>query len=328
MATTHAASSDARHLRLARQLKDVDIQVWGVFALLIALLVIVSIASPMFRTIDGFQSVFKSSAFFAILAIGELAVMLARGIDLSIGATVRISAITSAMIMNGQDSAIPLALAASVAIGVAIGSVNAFLVLKLRIEPFIATFAMLVILQGVAFSISTGPVGRVAPSLYSAYTAQVFGIDVINLVQIAFWIVAAFLFSRLAAARRLYAVGGNEVAARLSGIKVNRVRFGSYVFCSVMASLAGMYIIMRSGVAGPTIGDGAELAVITALVIGGVSLMGGRGTVLGVFAGVLLLQTIVTAFDYLQVSTFFQELAKGLLILITVALFVDSRRKT
>ncbi|WP_296603470.1 ABC transporter permease [Nocardioides sp.] len=304
-----------------------DAQVIGVYVLLLALTVIVAYESPMFRTSDGLLGVYKQSAFFAILAVGQLVVMLGGGIDLSIGATAKLSAMATAMVMSGQDSRLPAAIGVAVLVGIVVGLTNAFIVLALKVPPFIATFGVYYILQGVVFSISTEPVGRVAPAMYDFYTAQILGIDAVNLAIVVFWIGVGLCFSHMVAIRRLYAVGGNEEAARLAGINVNRVRLGSYVACSVLASLAGMYLLMRSGVAGPTTGDGAELAVIAAVVIGGVSLMGGRGTVIGVFGGVLLMQVIVAAFDYLQINTFYQEVIRGLLILATVAVFVDRRSK-
>ncbi|WP_448811772.1 ABC transporter permease [Agromyces bauzanensis] len=286
----------------------------------------VSIEAPMFREPESYLSVIKQSAFIAIVAVGQFVVILGGGIDLSVGATVKVSAILSAMVMAGQDANILPAIAVAVGVGLLVGLVNGFLVVVLRVAPFIATFGVFYVLTGVAYLISSAPAGRVAPALYDFYTLQWFGIDTVNWLLAALWIVAGLLFTRLVYIKHLTAVGGNASAARLSGIQVGRTMIISYVVCSMLAALAGVYVLLRSGVAGPTTGDGLELTVITAVIIGGVSLMGGRGSILGVLGGVLLMQMIIATFDFLQVDSLYQQLAKGLLILLAVAIWKAKER--
>lgn len=295
-----------------------------VFALLATLVVVVALQAPSFRTSDGILGTVKQSSFLSIAAIGEFAVILGGGIDLSVGSVAKLSALLSASVMAGSDTNIMPAVLVAVGLGLAVGLVNSFVIIRLKVQPFVATFAMYYAVRGLAFTYSTQPVGQASPGLSDFYLQQWFGVDAIDILLILVWSLAAFLFARSVAAKRLYALGGNADATRLAGVRVGRLRTGSYVLCSVLASLAGMFQVMRSGVGDTTVGDGLELSAITAVVLGGVSLLGGRGKIVGVLAGVMLLQMINTAFDYLQFNPLYQQLVQGLVILGAVTVY---RRK-
>jgi ribose transport system permease protein len=292
-----------------------------VYTLLVILTVIVAIAAPSFRSSDSILGVAKQSAVLSIVAIGEFTVILGGGIDLSVGSVAKLSALLSASVMAGRDDRILPALAVAVGVGLAVGVVNAIVITKLRVAPFVATFASYYMVRGIAFTYSTGTVGQTSPSLYDFYSTQWFGIDAINLLLLILWIVTAWAFNRLVVARHLYALGGNEDAARLAGVRVDTLRASTYIMCSVLAALAGMFELLRDGVGGPTIGDGLELTAITAVVVGGAALTGGRGKAWGVLGGVLLLQMITSTFDYLQINSLYQQLVNGLIILAAVALY-------
>lgn len=304
-----------------RDRSRLDPAVAGVFALLIVLTIVVAVQSPAFRTSDGLLGVLKQSTFLSIVAIGEFTVILGGGIDLSVGSVAKLSALLSASVMAGSDQKLLPALGVALAVGLAVGTFNALVITRLHVAPFVATFASFYIVRGVAFTFSTGPTGETSPVLYNLYSLKWVGVDVIDYFLLVLWVVTAWCFNRLVIARRVYALGGNEDAARLAGIRVPALQASTYVVCSVLAAFAGVFQLMRAGVGDPTVGDGLELSAITAVVVGGASLTGGRGSVLGVCGGVLLLQVIISAFDYLQLNSLYQQLIKGLIILAAVAIY-------
>lgn len=304
-----------------RRLGRVDPAVGAVFALLIALTVVVAVQSPAFRSSDGLLGVVKQSTFLSVVAIGEFVVILGGGIDLSVGSVAKLSALLSASVMAGSNQRLLPAIAVALGVGLAVGTFNAVVITKLHVAPFVATFASFYIVRGIAFTFSTGPTGATSPGLYELYSLKWLGVDVVDYFLVVLWVVTAWCFNRMVIARRVYAVGGNEDAARLAGVRVPALRSGTYVLCSVLASLAGVFQLMRAGVGDPTVGDGLELSAITAVVVGGASLTGGRGSIVGVCGGVLLLQVITSAFDYLQLNSLYQQLIKGLIILAAVAIY-------
>jgi ribose transport system permease protein len=308
-------------------LSRADSAVVVVYVLLVAITLVVAFQSPAFRTPDGLLGVVKQATFVGIVAIGQFAVILGGGIDLSVGAVAKLSALLSASVMAGSDGRILPALAVAVGVGLAVGTVNAMVVTRLRVAPFVATFASFYIVRGIAYTFSTGPTGRTSPALYDLYTLKWIGVDAVDFLFVALWVVAAVCFSRLVVARHVYATGGNEAAARLAGVRVDRVRAGTYILCSVLAALAGVFQLMRAGIGDPTVGDGLELSTITAVVLGGVALTGGRGSIVGVCGGVLLLQVITASFDYLQFDSLYQQLVKGLIIVAAVAVYRNRKAK-
>lgn len=307
--------------RRPQLLRGLDPALIAVYALLVILTVIVAVRAPSFRSSGSILGVAKQSALLSIVAIGEFTVILGGGIDLSVGSVTKLSALLTASVMAGRDDRILPALGVAVGVGLAVGIVNALVITRLHVAPFVATFASYYIVRGIAFTFSTGTVGQTSPALYNFYSAKWFGIDAIDVLLLLMWIAAAWCFNRLVVARHLYALGGNEDAARLAGVRVVALRASTYIVCSVVAALAGMFELLRDGVGGPTIGDGLELAAITAVVVGGASLTGGRGKALGVLGGVLLLQMITSTFDYLQFNSLYQQLLNGLIILAAVAVY-------
>jgi ribose transport system permease protein len=302
-----------------------DPAVFMVYLLLTLLVVLVAAFSPNFDSSAALLGTFKQTTFLAIVSIGEFAVILGGGIDLSVGSVAKLSALISASLMAGSDARVLPAVAAAVGIGVGVGLINSFVIVRLRVAPFVATFAMYYAVRGFSFAYSTQPVGEASPVLANFYDQQWFGVDAIDILLLLAWGVTWIAFQRLVVVRHLYALGGNEDATRLAGVRVEAVRTATYVLCSVLAALAGVFEVMRAGVGDTTTGDGLELAAITAVVLGGVSLFGGRGRVVGVLGGVLLLQMITTAFDYLQFNSLYQKLVQGLVILVAVAVYRKRR---
>jgi ABC-type sugar transport system ATPase subunit/ribose/xylose/arabinose/galactoside ABC-type transport system permease subunit len=288
---------------------------WGIAAAL----------SPGFRSMINQANLLNQAAMLGLLTLGQTVVLLGRGIDLSVGATMTASLVVGATIMQGRDEAVLPAVGAAVAVGALVGLVNGLLVQRFRLQPFIATLGMAVIVQGLVLTWVRGPTGAAAPALFDFAGARVLGLPLLGLSAIALVVAVGLVLRHHVWGRRLYAVGGDPDSARLSGIRVDQVRVWSFVVCGVLASLAGLVALARFGAADPRVGAGLEFMSITAAIIGGVSFAGGRGTVWGALAGVGVLGIITNIINLLGVARFWQEVVTGLTILVAIYVFQRSR---
>jgi ribose/xylose/arabinose/galactoside ABC-type transport system permease subunit len=302
-----------------------------VYLLIAALVAYAAAVEPVFRTTQNLTNVLQQSIPLGLVAIGMALVVLSGGIDFSVGAVVKLTMIVSAIVMNGHGTMIVPAVAAAVAIGAGIGLVNGLVVTRLNAAPFIVTFGTATILRGVALTISTAPVGLAANQFLQVYDAAVdipgFGRLPLAVIGAALlWLGAWVLVARTRFGRHLYAVGGDEEVARLAGVRVRGVRVGAYVISGVLASLAGLYVLATSGIGDPSAGDGLEFDAIAAVALGGTSLYGGVGGIVGTLGGVLLLTLVNNVFDLLQISSWYQGMLKGAIILLAVAVYRQRRR--
>ena len=295
--------------------------IFGVYGFIIILFIIGATQSERFLSVRNLTNVARQSAFLGIVALGQMLVILTAGIDLSVGSLVKLSILVSALAMNGEAGNHGSAILLTLGLGLLVGLVHAFLVNEVKIAPFIVTLASLGILRGVSLSISTSPVGSASRDFIMFYVQTVGPIPVIALMFVALLILTALLLRYTAFGKYLYAIGGNVEVARLSGVPIKRVRYGVYVLCSMTASITGLLWLSRMGVGDPAIGDGIELQTITAVIIGGTSLFGGRGTVVGTLGGVLLLVVMANLLVMLGVSQFIQGLIQGIIIVAAVALY-------
>lgn len=295
--------------------------IFGVYGFIIILFIIGATQSERFLSVRNLTNVARQSAFLGIVALGQMLVILTAGIDLSVGSLVKLSILVSALAMNGEAGNHGSAILLTLGLGLLVGLVHAFLVNEVKIAPFIVTLASLGILRGVSLSISTSPVGSASRDFIMFYVQKVGPIPIIALMFVALLILTALLLRYTAFGKYLYAIGGNVEVARLSGVPIKRVRYGVYVLCSMTASITGLLWLSRMGVGDPAIGDGIELQTITAVIIGGTSLFGGRGTVVGTLGGVLLLVVMANLLVMLGVSQFIQGLIQGIIIVAAVALY-------
>lgn len=304
---------------------DVDVRVllvWGVLALLV---IGAALASPDFREPRNLLNILRQSGVLGLVAIGQLFVVLTAGIDLSVGSVVKLSTLVGAAVMAGQDGLLLPGLLIVVLVGILCGGANGLLIGYGRLPAFIVTFAAFFLIRGVAFALSTAPTGRAAPALYDLYSASWLGIPLILLPIAAVWLAAWYVLGRTAFGRHVYAVGGDEKAAGLSGVRVARTKLIAYVICAALAAAAGLFNIARMGVGDPRVAEGLELDAIAAVVLGGVSLFGGRGSIVGVLGAVLLLGVLDNVFNLLQIDAWYQQLFKGLVIVAAVAARKDDR---
>ena len=292
-----------------------------VYAFILLLFVIGATQSERFLTERNLANVARQSAFLGIVALGQMLVILTAGIDLSVGSLVKVSILVSAIVMNGESANVLPAIVAALALGVAVGLIHGFLINELRIAPFIVTLASLVILRGIGLTISSSPVGKASREVMLFYVQKIGPVPIIALLFFTLAILTVLLLRYTVFGKHLVAVGGNVEVAHLSGVPVKRTRYGVYVICSLTAVVTGLLWLSRMGVGDPAIGDGIELQTITAVIIGGTSLFGGRASVLGTLGGVLLLGITANLLVMLGVNQFIQGLIQGLIIVAAVALY-------
>ncbi|TNC29583.1 substrate-binding domain-containing protein [Amycolatopsis alkalitolerans] len=297
---------------------------------LVMLLVIAyfSYRSYRFSTLDNWLTIALAAAPFALIALGQTLVILTGGIDLSVGSVIAVSAMTSAATIKAHPDQLVLAVLVALASGLLAGAVNGFLVARVNVPPFIATLGMLTAGSGLAYVIGDGaPINGLPPSFGKIANSTLFGIQAPVLVMIAGVAVFAVVMSRTSYGMRIYAVGGNRTAAELAGVKSRRVLFSVYVISGLLAGMSGVLLASRVISGPPNLGSGYELDAIAAVVIGGASLMGGRGSIWGTILGLFLIQTLNNGLDILTVPAYWQQVIKGVLIAAAVAVDVWATKR-
>jgi ribose transport system permease protein len=263
-----------------------------------------------------------NDAQLGMAAIGQTVVMLSGGLDLSIGPVMNLSSIVSAVVMDGSDGNIALAVVVTLAAGGVVGAVNGLLVARLRIAPLLATLAVGTIVQGIYYVWTEGqPKGAVAPGFRSIADDRLLGaIPYSIVVWLGLWAIVAFVLFRTTWGKGLYATGANPRAAWLSGIATSRKVVGAYVLAGVCAAVAGMQLTAYSGNASVNAADPYTLMTVAAAVIGGVAFVGGVGGLAGPFAGVLVLVFLDTILETLNVPSATQYIAQGLILIVMMLL--------
>jgi ribose/xylose/arabinose/galactoside ABC-type transport system permease subunit len=286
----------------------------GIYGLLVAVLVAALAFVPGFAAATNLSNVVTQSAALGLVAIGQTFVIAGGLIDLSVGQLLGLSVVLTCALSEGRPELLLPVLAAMVAMGVAVGVVHGVLVDRFRIEPLILTFGTLSILQGLIFAYTDRSVGLAPAALVWLANARWFGLPVAGVVLFVFAALAHLLLRRTRFGLRLLATGGDADSARRAGVDVGRIRLLAFVLSGVGATLAGLLIAGRLGTGYPNAGQGFELDAIVAAVLGGASLAGGRGTIAGTVAAVLLLGVISNVLNLLEVSAFVQTFAKGLIV--------------
>jgi ribose transport system permease protein len=275
----------------------------------------------LFFTSDNILTLLRQASFNAIMAAGVSVVIITAGIDLSIGSVWALSSVVMAFVCVNKGLAWTLSVLIGLAVGLACGIVNGWGVTLLRIPPFVTTLGMMSIARGLAEVITGGFQISGLPDAFQWWgQGDIFGVPVPVIVAVGVIVLtwALLRFTRLG--RYIYAVGGNEAAAHLSGVPVNRVKLFAYAYCGTLAALAGLLATARMGSVRPSDALGYELDAIAASVIGGISLMGGQGSVLGTAIGAALIGVLRNGMVLLDVSAFWQKVVIGVVIIIAVAL--------
>ncbi|MBI4548934.1 MAG: ribose ABC transporter permease [Ignavibacteriae bacterium] len=302
---------------------------FGIGIALILEIIIFSQLSPYFFTAENILNVSLQSSITAIIAAGMTFVILTAGIDLSVGSVVALSGVlaTSALKFDVPlSTGFPLAILVALIIGIVSGSIAGVFITKFSITPFIVTLALMTIWRGTAFIYTDGrPVWGLPEEFSMLGSGRIFEVPVPTLIMLAVYIVSYIVLKYTRFGRYVYAVGGNREAARLAGINTNRILFCVYMICGALAGISGILLASRMNSGQPNAGLMYELDVIAAVVVGGTSLFGGRGSIVGTFIGAMLIGILRNGLNLLNVGSYVQMVVLGVVILLAVML--DQIRK-
>ncbi len=302
------------------------------FAALIILIVVFSAASPNFLTFNNINGILLATAVNGILALGVTYVIITAGIDLSIGTVMTFSAVLTGVFITNWGLPIPIGILGGILTGGFAGFINGVVIAKLKIPPFIATLGMMYMAKGLALIISElRPIYFTdTPEYRSVAMGSIIpdsGIPNAVLIMFLMAIIAAFILTRTVLGRYTFALGSNEEATRLSGVNVDRWKIAVYTLSGLFAGVAGVVISSRLNSAQPGLGQGYELDAIAAVVIGGTSLSGGEGTILGTIIGAFVLSVLTNGLRILSVPQEWQTVVTGAIVIVAVYLDIIRRRQ-
>lgn len=294
---------------------------------LLAVCIALSFSTSSFLTAGNLTNIVTQSSVVGIAAVGATFVIITSGIDLSVGANVALSGMAAALLAsNGLNGFAAIAVALAVAAG--IGALNGLAIAWIKLSAFIVTLALLGMTRGLTLQLSQGESVYDLPDSFTYLGSQaLFGLQVPAILTVLVFVIGHIVLTRTVFGHQVFAVGGNPEAARLSGIRVGRVLFIVYVIAGLTAGLAAVVLVGRLGAATPTAATGLELQVIAGVVIGGTSLFGGKGSMLGTFVGVLLIGVINNGLTLLNVSPYWVQFVQGSLILVAVLIDALNTRR-
>lgn len=289
---------------------------------LLVLIAVVSSMSPNFFTINNLFNILQQTSVNAIMAVGMTLVILTSGIDLSVGSLLALTGAIAASMVGLEINAVA-AVAAALALGAIVGAGTGVIVAKGKVQAFIATLVMMLLLRGVTMVYTNGsPINTGFTDVADAFgwfgIGRPLGVPTPIWIMAIVFIAAWYMLHHTRLGRYIYALGGNEAATRLSGINIDRVKIIVYSLCGLLAALAGVIEVARLSSAQPTAGTGYELDAIAAVVLGGTSLAGGKGRIVGTLIGALILGFLNNGLNLLGVSSYYQMIVKAVVILLAV----------
>ena len=297
-----------------------------VAAIVVEAVVFAAIA-PQFLSVPNLVNVALSIAITGILAVGMTMVILTGGIDLSVGSVVALAGVVAASLAARGDAGVPFGIAAALGIGVGVGLFNGLVIARFRVPPFVTTLAMLTICRGLAFIVSGGrSIGNLPESFNYVGRSRVLGVPLPVVLMALVFVGGWFLLRRTVIGRYIYAVGGNPKATFFAGVNTKRVITLTYVLNGLLVGLAGYVLASRLGAGVPNSGIQYELDVIAAVVVGGTSLTGGQGSVVGTFWGAVFIGILNNGLNLFGVDPYMQKIALGVVLLLAV--FADQAGKT
>ena len=303
---------------------------YGAFIALALLVIVLSIIEPNFRTASNLMGLLRQASFNGLIAFGMTLVILSDGIDLSVGSVFALSAIICAeLLMSGLNAVVAVIIA--LAVGTLLGTISGLLVTRGRLQPFIATLITMTAYRGVAKIITGGkPISQLAGNTTGGdFFFKALGkgnlllfetvkIPIPAIILVVAFAVVYFVLNKTTFGRRIYATGSNAKCANLVGVNTAKIKIACYSISGFLAALAGLLMISRLDSAQPTLGDGYELDAIAAVALGGTSMSGGRGKITGTIAGVLIIAVLNNGLNIMNVSSYYQEVIKALVILVAV----------
>lgn len=303
------------------------------FSLILVLVIfglIMTFISPVFLTWPNIEAILLGLSVEGTIAIGMVVLLISGGLDLSVGSTLAFTGVVTGLALMSLGLPSPVAILVGLLAALAVGLANGMLVSKLKINPFITTLGMLTTVRGLLLVLAHG---RAVLNLPVAFTVigqgRLFGVQYPIYIMLILVIVADLLMRNSRFFRQTYYIGANERAARLSGINVDLVKILNYCLVALLAGVAGLLITARFGSSSVTVGSGVELRVLTACIIGGASLSGGEGSVLGAFLGALFMGVLANSLNLMGVDVYWQNLFTGLILIIAVVVdVINERRKS
>ncbi len=289
--------------------------------------IIISLANPIFLTKLNFEAMLLALSVEATIAVGMVILLISGGLDLSVGSTLALVGVVTGLVLVAGVSTIP-AILIGLLTGLGVGLINGFLISKMKINPFITTLGTMITIRGLLLILAKG---RAVLNLPKSFTVigqgSMFGIQYPIYVLLFLIIIGDLLLRNSRFFRQSYYIGGNEASARLSGINVDNVKIFNYGMVATLAGVAGLLLTARFGSSSVTIGSGVELRVITACIIGGASLNGGEGSVLGAFLGALFMGMLANALNLLGVDVYYQNFITGLILILAVVFDVMNEKR-
>src|SRR3990170_2459823 len=297
---------------------------YGVLIALVIICIVLTILSPNFLTVQNILIVLRQISINGILAIGVTFVILAGGIDLSLGSVVALTGVVAAIFAQDASYTVTVALSMGILSGLGIGAINGLIITKGNTVPFVVTLGMMTVARGLALVISDGrPISNLSESFNFIGGGNLLGLPLPILIFTIVIILSILILNHTKIGRYIYAVGGNENAAKASGINIHLVKTFTYIVCSGLAGLAGIILASRITTGQPNAGIAYELDAIAAVVIGGTSLSGGIGKITGTVIGALIIGVINNGLDLLNVSSYYQQIIKGIIII--SAILIDRK---
>lgn len=293
---------------------------YGILIFLIVLFLFLSFASPYFFTVDNLTTILRQVAVVGIVTVGMTMVILTGGIDLSVGSILGLSSVILAKLMVSGIS-ISIAITITLIFGMILGFFNGFLINKINISPLISTLGTMTIYKGITYIVTNGGTIYGFPKSFSFIgQGYIFGVPVPVIILIFVYGFGFFILNSTRFGRYIYGIGGNEKASTLSGVDVVKVKYMVYIISGLLAALASVVMLSRINSALPNTGVGLEFDVVTAVVLGGVSVNGGEGKLQGVIVGLLIIGILTNGMILLSIGEYFQTVVKGLVLLTAVGI--------
>ncbi|MBF0706037.1 ABC transporter permease [Alkalihalobacillus hwajinpoensis] len=294
---------------------------YGITIAFVILCIVLTIASPAFMTVSNILNILRQVSIIGIISVGMTFVIINGGIDLSVGSVLALSAVVATSFAHPESYPLIVPIILGMLVGTACGAVNGFVIAKWNIAPFIVTLGMMTVARGVTLVYTDGrPVINLSESYTSLGGGHILGIPIPIIFFIAVVLIGIFILKFTKFGRYVFASGGNEQATKVSGINVKWVKIGVYSIVGLASGLAGILLSSRVMTGSPVLGTMYELDAIAAVVIGGTSLAGGIGSVRGTVLGVLIVGVMNNGLDLLNVSSYYQQILKGIIIVLAVLL--------
>lgn len=292
---------------------------YAIVLILIGIIILFSAFSPNFFTKTNLINILVQQSYVIVAAVGLAFVMIAGGMDLSIGYQISLVAVVTTMLMKQHNVSVPLAIIIALIVGTLLGTINGLATIKLKVHPLIITLGTMTVYQGISYILSNSNSFYDLDPTYKFFgQGYVYGVPVAVIIMIVVALIASFILNKTYFGRYIYALGGNEEAARLAGLNINAMKVIVFAMCGFFVAIAAIVMTARAGSANSATGPGTEFTCMTAAILGGISFKGGEGKIWGLIAGVLILGVLSNGMQIVNLGTYPQYIAKGVVLLAAV----------